>query len=280
MPVKKTTNTKNPSSSFFNTCISCIREGTKPITAVVLFFSISFALLSIAFGVFMYTWNQAYPQGTIAVNGESIVSVIPNAFEVDFEVVSSAEEKKETVANVARTVSTIKTVLLELGIEKENIETQDYTVRRQYRTVRRIDDDDEGRVSVPDGYKTVHRMRVVYKDMETIDSGEVINVLVENGAINISNARFFIDKEKMSDLKRQAISISLEDARKNTILITRRLGVSVVAIETFTSYINEDNKYSIVRGAILENIVSVPTPNLSEGKSDIHARVDMTLVVR
>ena len=229
MQIKRTTpdsRLRSKENSFLNTCLACIRDRSGPAGRMIVFFSVSCALLSVAFGVFVYSYQKIYPHGIVTVSGKAMMSSVPDAFETEYTVSEKAEGREESVAAVADATRKIHNALLALGVQEQHIKTQQYTVHQRYRSVRIEGENTSEWTQVPDGYETMHSVSVTGEDINAVNPDAVMGALATNGATHIGNTRFFVSDDRKHNLKRQAISMAIEDARKNISLIVSRLGVS------------------------------------------------------
>lgn len=157
-------------------------------------------------------------QSTFDVQGESEITVVPDNAQITLGIearnrsISDAQTQANTVMN------TIRGELEALGIAKEDIKTENYSVYPEYDYT-----NSERRVL---GYNVNSSLRVSIKDFEKLN--EVIDKATTAGANQVGGVQFTIspDKEKelTKQLREEAIDVAKENAQELSSLAGMRLG--------------------------------------------------------
>lgn len=143
---------------------------------------------------------------TFNVTGTSEITTVPDQVEVNLGVnvqqptVAGAQDEANQVIN------SITEQLLSLGIEKEDIKTQNYSINPQY-------DFSEGGNQRILGYQVNANLRVKLTDFANLN--QAIDVATTNGANQVGGIQFTLSEEKEEELKKEARKEAITDAKEN-----------------------------------------------------------------
>lgn len=138
-------------------------------------------------------------QNGLEVIGEGTISATPNQAQIIIGV--RTEDESVTTAqqqNAALTTSIIN-ALLQIGIPKENIQSNNYQVNPQYRF--------EENQQILTGYRVQHELKITMNEIELV--GEVIDTAVQHGANVVSSISFMVKQPELYYLE------ALKKALKN-----------------------------------------------------------------
>lgn len=166
-------------------------------------------------------------QSTFDVTGESKIATVPDQAEVRLGIsvnentVKSAQEKANT------TINAINTKLGELGIEKKDIKTENYSLYPNY-------DYTSGNGQRITGYSVNANLLVTMKDFANLN--QAIDMATSVGANQIGGISFSLSDEKKADVeaeaRKEAISNAKDKARELSSIAGMQLGRIVNVSET------------------------------------------------
>ena len=152
-------------------------------------------------------------QGTAVITAEpDIVSVTASA-EVSCEAVADAQS--EISAIVARVTES----LLALGVQEEDIVTQNYSYFPMY-------DYDQG-TSRLTGYRASHSLSITCRDVEMLDA--VLAAVTDGGMNQVYNVNY--DVSNRTELYRQALALAVEAAGEKAQRMAQPLGLTTLHAE-------------------------------------------------
>lgn len=166
----------------------------------------------------------------LVVSAQSTVTASPDQASVSLAVIGFDKDlnkaQKTNNTNTERVIAS----LLENGIEKENIETSNYTIQPQYNYESKGSD-------LPEiiGYRVRNEVSVTVKDIDTL--GTVLDSAVKAGANNINYINF--EKSDTSALEDKALAQAVSRAQSKAKVIAEAADVNIVRILS----INEGNVY-------------------------------------
>jgi len=140
-----------------------------------------------------------------SVTGKSELTVTPDQLSVNVGIESTADTVVEAKDNVNNINDAILNSMLELGVEKEDIKTTNFSVRpnHDYRS-------EENNIT---DYTVTSSMTIKTQELDTLN--QIIDSATANGANRISGVSFTISPEKEQDLLKEARKIAIDDAKRN-----------------------------------------------------------------
>lgn len=198
----------------------------------------------------------------ITVTGIGELQVAPNYAELRIEVVTQAMDISEAQNENARLINQVIQALLEINIDREDIQTASYNIYPRYDYI-------EGK-QVFRGYEVSNAITVKVVDISQV--GRVIDVAVKNGANRISSVEFKLANE--SNYYHQALQIAFMNAvaKANTLAQTMKLPYYPEPIEITEE--SEESPPVMFRVASVSTQETYQTP-IEQGLITISARLNV-----
>lgn len=165
----------------------------------------------------------------IKVNGQGTVDAAPDIAIISAGVITEDKNAQNAQNQNDLIINNIISALIKIGIPREDIKTQTYTIYPNYDFV-------EGK-QVLNGYRATHILEIKVHNLDKV--GLVINTLTENGANQINQINFTIeDSDKYYNI---ALRLAIADAagKAETISEAMKVMLSMVPcsiIELSTSF--------------------------------------------
>ena len=179
------------------------------------------ALLLVTAGC-LGTTSAALPAGgndsvrTIDVSATGSTSAEPDLAVVTLAVEARADSADAAREQVAADVESMRQALRDLGIPDDAVTTTSFFVGPEY------DHREGGRELV--GYRAYHAFEV---ESDVGQAGAVIDAAVGSGATQVQNVRFTLTEETRSELREEALSTAVSNARADAETIASASGVSL-----------------------------------------------------
>ena len=161
---------------------------------------------------------------TISVSGSATVEATPDLAVVRVAVEREADSAEAARSQVATAAESMREALRDAGIPDDAVSTESFAVYEQYDY---RDGDRE-----PDGYRAVHAYRI---EVEPDRAGEVIDLAVGNGADRVSGVAFTLSDERRSELRQEALTLAVENARTDAETMATAAGVSVGEVRSLST---------------------------------------------
>lgn len=140
----------------------------------------------------------------------------------------TGEAARAAAADVA---AEMRAALRDAGVPDASVSTESFAVHAQY--------------DHRDGYRAVHAYRI---EVTPDRAGEVGGVAVGNGADRVSGVAFYLSEEKRADLRQEALTLAVENARTDAETMAAAAGVSVGEVHSL-SILNSGSPVYPVYGA-------------------------------
>ncbi|WP_143315399.1 SIMPL domain-containing protein [Clostridium sp. HBUAS56017] len=151
----------------------------------------------------------------IRVLGRGLVNVKPDAAEVAIGVIIQNQDVQLAQIENARIIEQVINNIKRIGVQPENIQTQNYNIRPIYDYV-------DGK-QIFRGYEVSNNINVLIRNINYV--GEIIDAAVRSGANSVSGINFIVlDEEKYYY---EALSIAVQDAQSKAVVIAKKLGVKL-----------------------------------------------------
>ena len=148
-----------------------------------------------------YVGQMAHQQKRVmTVTGIGSLSIAPDTVQLQLEVRTENKQLSQAQQENADLMNQVIESLLELGIDREDIQTVAYNISPQYDYV-------EGQ-QIFRGYQVINSIDVTIKNIE--QAGIIIDTAVRNGVNNVSNIRFTVENEQIA--YHEALSLALRNA--------------------------------------------------------------------
>ena len=195
---------------------------------------------------------------TVTVTGTSSITVEPDNCTLVFSVSTKGKEASQTVQNNSAKMTKIQDAIIELGISKDNISTENYSITPEFRADRQT-------VS---GYTVTNRFSVFTKDLPL--TGEIVDVSLKNGAL-ISECNFGI-----SDIDiyvKQARTLAVQNAQDAANLIAGTSGAMLGKVISIREIYESDSFLSHKKNKESENSTASGITVATPGKTKIEKTV-------
>ena len=195
---------------------------------------------------------------TVTVTGTSSITVEPDNCTLVFSVSTKGKEASQTVQNNSAKMNKVQDAIIELGISKDNISTENYSITPEFRADRQT-------VS---GYTVTNRFSVFTKDLPL--TGEIVDVSLKNGAL-ISECNFGI-----SDIDiyvKQARTLAVQNAQDAANLIAGTSGAMLGKVISIREIYESDSFLSHKKNKESENSTASGITVATPGKTKIEKTV-------
>ncbi len=161
-------------------------------------------VIFVAFSVFKSTVSPYNAKNQITVEGIATVNAAPDLVVVYFN--AEARGNTSSAAKDANSiiVDNLETALIQLGLEKKDIVTENYNIYQDYDWI-------NGR-QVEKGFKAVQTIKIELKSDQIDLVGEVVDAGVDAGAI-INYINFELSQESQNKYKAESMKLAAQDAR-------------------------------------------------------------------
>jgi len=214
-------------------------------------------------------------ENVIHVSGSGTIKTNPDRCEISFSVVTKNSDVKAAQKENARKMDAVMAVLKNPSkgnLTPTEISTSSYSISEVYSP------DDTLKAKYGDNvviYEVSNTVTVETSQLDTI--GDLIDMVVTNGANGVSSLKFTLSKEKTAELRSEALKIAVEKARADADATSSALGISVGTVHEVTVddsynppvYYNQDLRSEKLAAAALS------TP-IEPGSVDVTAQVSVT----
>jgi len=176
--------------------------------------------------------NSSSTQNTVSVSGQSSLEVMPDLVGIYFNIDTKGVTSKEAADANSEISNGLTNSLIALGFEKEQIQTQSYSVYPEY-------DWKSGTGRIID-YMASHAIKL---ELSTDNSEQIADVLDAgiNAGAGISYINFELSQENQNTYKAQAIKIASKDATTKAEAVAeglnKKLGSLVsVSVDNYNYY--------------------------------------------
>ncbi len=241
-------------------------ENSVKITGIIAVTLVVIALL----GYFAFNGLINVNAKTIESQGYSSIKVNPDLISVYFNVETKGDSAAEAKDANSVIVDKMTSALLNVGIDREEIQTQGFNVYENQVW--------ENNRYVSKGFKATHQIKVVLDSSETSLISNVIDAGVDSGAM-LSYINFELSTAKQNEYKAVALKMAGEDARMKADAIAEGLGMevgSLVSVSTTDFYYQPWNTYSAKGGETMSSDVAeakLAATNIQPGNQEVTANI-------
>lgn len=166
-------------------------------------------------------------QGTAMISADpDMVSVTANA-SVTGKTVASAQEE------ISKIIEDVTTKLAELGVQDEDIVTQNYGYYPVYNY--------DAEVRTLTGYQANHTLKITCRDVEMLDS--VIGVVTDSGMSEIYDVSY--DVSTRSELYQQALAMAIDVAKVKAEKMAQASGLAITGLDSLTENAGYVEAYAV-----------------------------------
>ena len=201
---------------------------------------------------------------SITVSAQGQAEAQPDKAVVRLGVEATAPDATTARTQAAENLSNVKQALIDMGIEESDIRTTDYRI---YQDRERPMEDEKSAERV---FHARHTLQVEVSDVETV--GAVIDTAVDAGATDVHNVRFTLADETRQELRNQALTAAMENARTQADTLATSADLSIVGVHDVTTH---DYSGPVVRYEATAQGASGGT-DISSGPVSVSAQVTVT----
>lgn len=155
---------------------------------------------------------------TFDVTGTSEVTAVPDKAEVTVGIQANRPTVAETQEELNRVTAAIQEQLRDLGIDKEDIQTRNYSLNPEYRF-------DRGESREITGYVGSAQLVVSVTEFDTLN--QVIDRATAAGANQVYGIQFSLTEEKREELRKQGREEAITEAKSSAQELARLAGMNL-----------------------------------------------------
>ena len=209
--------------------------------------------------------EQTVPILSIDGSGKSTAS--PDQAFISLGVITQAPEAQDAQSQNSAIANAIQASLSEIGIPEKCIQTRNYSFQILYSHER-------GHQDEITGYTVNNTVTVEVNDVSLV--GKVIDAALSNGANRVSSLTFNIRDTKQ--LRKEALSNAIKDAREKADIIASGLGKSIVGVQNVSE--SSGNIQPRVYGnMMLARSAAMDTTPIEAGTIDLSASVHIDFIL-
>ncbi|MBQ8013084.1 MAG: SIMPL domain-containing protein [Treponema sp.] len=241
----------------------------KKLKFVTLFLAFSTLLLSCSIQ------QDNYSKRTVSVSGTGSVTLEADNATIILSVVTRGKDVAETSQENARKMTAVQEAIVNAGINKDCISTQNYSVYQESHY-----DNKSGR-QIPDDYRVTNQIKILVKKISM--ASDVIDLALKSGANQLSSLTYGVTDTEIA--KKQARSLAIQQAQEAANLLAGASGAKLGKVLS----ISEHSSQAFPRAMLMKNAAmgtadmiaeeAVSTP-VSGGSSTITISVDAVYQLR
>ena len=203
----------------------------------------------------------------LSVDGSGAGQTVPDQARISIGVTSHSSDAKQAQQENAERASAIQNALTTFGIPEKCIQTRNYSFQILYSHER-------GHQDEITGYTVNNTVTVEVNDVSLV--GKVIDAALSNGANRVSSLTFNIRDTKQ--LRKEALSNAIKDAREKADIIASGLGKSIVGVQNVSE--SSGNIQPRVYGnMMLARSAAMDTTPIEAGTIDLSASVHIDFIL-
>ena len=225
-----------------------------------------------------YIGQEIKTKNNISVSGKGEIYAEPDLALVTFAVKNEAKQVPDAIKKNSEKMNKIISSLKQQGIAEKDLKTTSFYVypRYEYRKV------ETGIYPYPPGkrvfvaYEVTQSLQVKIRDLSKI--GKIIQEATDNGANQIGNLQFTIDKQ--DELEVKAREIAIKKAKSKAKQIASQLGVHLVRVTSFSENSSEPHYYYPLMAKAAPMAGKEVTPQIETGENKIESNVIITYEIQ
>ncbi|MFC9775287.1 SIMPL domain-containing protein [Paenibacillus chitinolyticus] len=194
----------------------------------------------------------------IEVTGDGIVSVIPDQAVIVLGAVTEGETLSPAQAENARIISAVIDSLLQLGIPRSSIQTDEFRIDPQY-------DFQDGK-QIFRGYRVTHLLKITTDRVG--ETGTIVDTAVSKGANSVSGISFRTSQPQK--YSKEALTLAVRNAREKALTIAASLGVTLAAVPESVRELSGQNEPVPFKASML---AAGPATPIQPGELHVYAAV-------
>ncbi|AGL00530.1 SIMPL domain-containing protein [Desulfoscipio gibsoniae] len=236
-----------------------------------LFIVLLSALSLIFFSTTCFASAETELTNVISVSGSGVIKLAPNVADINFSVITEADEAGIAQAKNSEIVNKVINSLQNSGIPATDIYTAGYYLNPKYIY-------EERKSPQISGYEVCNEITVTVRDTALI--GKVIDLAVKSGINQVQNISFYV--EGGMEQKAKALTQAIEDARAKAEVIAAAIDKKIVGIKSASGNWYDDAPSPIIfekrlaAGAGADSATSTP---INPGLVEIRASAEIIYLI-
>ncbi|MBQ9857196.1 MAG: SIMPL domain-containing protein [Clostridia bacterium] len=217
----------------------------------------------------LLTAVSAVAETRISVGGSGTTLVNADYAMVTLGVVHIEKDVLNAQEKVNSTINAIRAALIESGVSKEDINTDQVRINARY--------DYSGSVEKIVGYSASSYLVIRTNDMENV--GSVIDIAFGAGANTLDGIEFFA--ENTESAREESLNFAVTDARKKAEIIAKAAGLNITGIDTISesySYTSESSRNAVFKNAVAEDSMALGATVVQSAKLSVEASVTIVFI--
>lgn len=217
----------------------------------------------------LLTVSSAMAETKITVSGSGTTLVNADYAMVTLGVVHMEKDVLKAQEKVNSAINAIRAALIESGIQKEDINTDQVRINARY--------DYSGSVEKIVGYSASSYLVIRTDDMENV--GNVIDTAFTAGANTLDGIEFFA--EDTEDAREESLTFAVTDARKKAEIIAKAAGLAITGIDTISesySYTTESSRNAVFKNAVMEDAAAYGQTVVQSAKLSVQASITIVFI--
>jgi uncharacterized protein YggE len=213
---------------------------------------------------------------TISVSGTGKVTTDPDRAVISLAVVTENTDVKVAQQQNAARMSAVIDALKTLGINSDDLKTTGYSVYPVYPVYEDLTSSSISLDRKIKYYRVTNTLQVTLKDITM--AGSVIDTAVGAGADQINSISFTLSDEKQQELRSQALTAAVAQARGDADVVARALGVSIIGVSSVnvgSSYV----PYAVPEAYDYKAAVGASSTPIETDTIDVTASVSISYLI-
>lgn len=233
-----------------------------------------------------YTMQQAryYYSGpiTISVSGEAEITAVPDVAKFTMTVTEKGADGTAAQGAATTKVNDIIAALKAAGVDEKDIKTDYYNLYPVYKyeqTPCPMGSYYCPSEEIEDGFEVSHTITV--KVRETDKAGQLLAMVGEKGATNVSSLEFVVDNDDA--VKAEARAKAIADAKAKAEVLAKDLGVRITKMVGYyedEGYVTPYYGYGMGGDMMAKEMSEQATPSIPSGENTVTSNVTITYQVK
>lgn len=203
---------------------------------------------------------------TVKVAATGQVDAEPNRAVIRVAATARGDDASAVRDRLSQNASAVRQALLDAGLSEGQITTTRFNIRRNHRA--------REERSEPE-YEAFHEFTVTLN--ETDRAGEIVVLAVENGATQVRDVRFTLTREKRQQLRQDALSKAMDNARTEAETTAGSAGLEVTGVDSIVTASTNTRPYEAQHDvAFAANAGGGGAPAIESGPVTVSASVQVT----
>lgn len=225
-------------------------------------------------GFIFYQSIDNSPKQTVNVKGQAEISALPDIITIYLNVQTNASTAKEAKDENSEISDKVINSLVNSGIQREKISTQNFNVYEDYKWNR------DRRIFK--GFKATHTIKVELTSNNTDMIGNVVDAGIDNGAL-LQYINFEISNQKQNEYKAQATLLATQNAKMQAQAMAQGLEMNlgkVISISDtnfgdYSPYYRAYDSAETAKTDMVGSEVATVVTNIQPGEQKIYANVNV-----